>query len=126
MPPLNDGFFSPASSFYKDLFLPSQCSEMPTQKSGKTRKKKKAHGGWRTERSVILTWCIHQRRSIISTHRNVSESRTAWVEEKMKCIKNVLLLNCSLLAGLLRAYRPENTPTVLNKAPTNCFWQNKQ
>lgn len=44
----------------------------------------------------------------------------------MKYIKNVLLLYYGILASLLRAYRPENTSTVLNKAPTNCFWLNKQ
>lgn len=44
----------------------------------------------------------------ILTNRNRSQSQIGAVEKKRKQIKNALLLNYGILAGLLGAYKPEN------------------
>lgn len=77
-------------------------------------------------KTLKLTRHIHQRRSFTWTNKSIASSQIEGIEKKRKGIKNVLLLNYGILGRSNLEPTHLKTPTVSNKVPNKCSWQNKQ
>lgn len=79
----------------------------------------------RHRRCYLRKQQIHLKIMVLSTRKYPAISASRW---ERKC--HLLGMYCFYLTANLWVYlQPtdlDNTPTVLNKATTNCFWQNKQ